>query len=66
MRKKITIYSSKSMKDLCDRMGKIADRIEAKENQSMVRAMWNIASKKPIIGKESITKKVIRKLKKNG
>ena len=62
--KKITIYSSKSMKDLCERMERIADKIEEKENRSMTRSAWNFVSKKPIVGKESITKKVIRKLKK--
>lgn len=64
MRKKITIYSSKSMKDLCERMEKIADKIEEKENRSMAKSAWNFVSKKPVIGKESITKKVMRKIKK--
>jgi hypothetical protein len=64
MAKKITIYSSKSMKNLCERLEKIADKIEEKENRSMVRTAWNFVSKKPVIGKESVTKKVMRKFKK--
>ncbi len=62
--KKITIYSSKIMKDLCDRMERITDKIEEKENRSMTRSAWNFISKKPVVGKESITKKVMRKIKK--
>ena len=40
--------------------------MEEKENRSMTRSAWNFVSKKPVVGKESITKKVMRKLKKNG
>ncbi len=64
MRKKITLYSSDSIKALCDRMERIVDRAEEKENRSMSRAAWTFVSKKPIVGKESITKKMMRKLKK--
>ena len=51
MRKKITIYSSKNMQDLCARIESIADKMEERENRSMVRSMWNILTKKPVIGK---------------
>ena len=64
MKNKMTIYSSKSMKDLCERMERLVDRIEEKENRSMARSTWNFMSKKPIIGKESVTKKIMRKFKK--
>ena len=64
MKKKITIYSSKSIKNLCDRMERIVERAEEKENRSMAKSVLNFVTKKPVIGKESITKKVMRKLKK--
>ena len=64
MKKKITIYSNKSMKDLCDRMECIVERAEEKENRSMAKSVLNFVTKKPVIGKESITKKVMRKFKK--
>jgi intergrase/recombinase len=65
MGKKVTIYSGKSMKNTLERLQRIADKIEEKENRSMARSVLNFVTKKPVIGKESITKKVMRKLKKN-
>lgn len=51
MSKKIIVYSSESMKQTHDRLKILADKMEERENRSMVRSMWNILTKKPVIGK---------------
>ena len=52
MRKKITIYSSESVKNTHDRLKKLVDKIEEKENRSIMRSLWNILAEKPFIGKK--------------
>ena len=49
--KKIIIYSGESMKETHDRLKKLADKMEGREDRSMVRSMWNVLTKKPVIGK---------------
>ena len=57
MGKKIIVYSGESMKETHDRLKQLADKIEERENRSMVRSMWNILTKKPVVGKPREKKK---------
>ena len=50
MAKKITIYSGENMKNTLEQIKRIANRLEEKEDQSIVRSIWSIL-KKPVIGK---------------
>lgn len=57
MAKKIIVYSGESMKETHDRLKILSDKMEERENRSMVRSMWNIFTKKPVIGKPKEKKK---------
>jgi ABC-type phosphonate transport system ATPase subunit len=48
---KMTLVSGKSMGDILKQMERVADRLEEKENRSMMRSMWDFVAKKPVIGK---------------
>ena len=48
---KMTLVSSKSMGDMLEKMERIVDNLDEKENRSMVRAVWDFVAKKPVIGK---------------
>ena len=48
---KVTIVSGKSLKDALEQMQRVADKLEERENRSMVRSMWDFVAKKPVIGK---------------
>lgn len=48
---KMTLISGKSMGDMLEKMDKIVNKMEERENRSMVRAVWDFVAKKPVIGK---------------
>lgn len=48
---KVTIASGKSLQDTLAQIQRVADKLEERENRSMVRAMWDFVAKKPVIGK---------------
>jgi hypothetical protein len=55
--KKITVYSSESIKETHDRLKILTDKLEERENRSMGRSLWNMLTKKPVIGKPKGVKK---------
>lgn len=57
MGKTIIVYSGESMKETHERLKILADKMEERENRSMVRSTWNILTKKPFIGKPREKKK---------
>jgi hypothetical protein len=54
MGKKVTIYSGESVKNTLDQLKRIADKIEEKENRSIMRAFWSVLAEKPFIGKKRV------------
>ena len=57
MKKKMTVYSGEGIKETHDRLKVLTDKLEERENRSMVRSMWNFLTKKPVIGKARGKKK---------
>ena len=51
MRMKFRLYSSDSVKTLCEKAEKSIERLEEKENRSVMRTLWDGLTKKPVIGK---------------
>ena len=48
---KFRVYSSDSVKTLCERAEKAIEILEEKENRSVMRTLWDGLTKKPVIGK---------------
>ena len=51
MKKKITVYSGEGIRATHDRLKILTDKLEERENRSMMRSLWNILTKKPVVGK---------------